>query len=162
MVLKTGPDRPVQPGTGALSGPVLWKNRKFRKIGQKPETGGSIIRTANRISWTGFGPVLPPLPYAACPFYLTPVSLSRWWLTFTLTHASNSHCFPLPTHRSPSWSCSLHLTHCLDLSFSVSVSHSHSHSHSNSNGDSQSHLRRLSLSLSNKASIKAITTIRMK
>jgi hypothetical protein len=23
MVLKTGPDRPVQPGTGALSGPVL-------------------------------------------------------------------------------------------------------------------------------------------
>ena len=37
MVLKTGLDRPVQPGTGTLSGPVLWKNRKFKKISQKPK-----------------------------------------------------------------------------------------------------------------------------
>ena len=55
MVLKTGPDRPVQPWTGIVSGPVLWKNRKFRKIGQKPEIGGSTIIIANRSDWTGFG-----------------------------------------------------------------------------------------------------------
>jgi hypothetical protein len=34
MVLKTRPDRPVQPGTGVQSGLVRWKNRKIRKIGQ--------------------------------------------------------------------------------------------------------------------------------
>jgi hypothetical protein len=51
MVLKTGPDRPVQPvqpGTDVLSGPVLFENRKFRKNAQKPETDGSIGITANR------------------------------------------------------------------------------------------------------------------
>ena len=34
MVLKTGPDRPVQPvqpGTSVSPGPVLFKNQKFRK-----------------------------------------------------------------------------------------------------------------------------------
>jgi hypothetical protein len=51
MVLKTGPDRPVQPvqpRTGAQSGSVLWKNRKLGKNGQKPETGGLTVKTANR------------------------------------------------------------------------------------------------------------------
>jgi hypothetical protein len=60
MVLKTGPDRPVQPvqpQTGAQSGPVLQKNRKNGKIDQKPETAGSTGKTANRSGWTGFGPV---------------------------------------------------------------------------------------------------------
>jgi hypothetical protein len=61
MVLKTGPDRPVQPGTGIQSGPVLLKNRKIKKIGQKPETAGSTIKTANRSGWTGFSPV-PLIP----------------------------------------------------------------------------------------------------
>ena len=61
MVLKTGPDWPVQPRTGVQSGPVLWKNRKIRKISQKPETAGSTINTANRSGWTGFGPV-PLIP----------------------------------------------------------------------------------------------------
>jgi hypothetical protein len=53
MVLKTGPDRPiqpVQPGTGVSPGPVLLKNRKFRKTIQKSETDGSIGITAN---WNG-------------------------------------------------------------------------------------------------------------
>ena len=50
MVLKTRPDRPVQPGTSAQSGSVLWKNRKNGKIGQKPKTTGSTIKIAN---WTG-------------------------------------------------------------------------------------------------------------
>ena len=60
MVLKTGSDRPVQPvqpGTGVQSGPVLLKNRKSEKSNQKPETVGSIVKTANRHGWTGFGPV---------------------------------------------------------------------------------------------------------
>ena len=57
MVLKTGPDRPVQPGTGIQSGPVFWKNRKNEKIVQKPETAGSTVKTANRSGWTSFGPV---------------------------------------------------------------------------------------------------------
>jgi hypothetical protein len=48
MVLKTGPDWPVQPGTGVQLGPVLWKNRKNGKIGQKQETAGSTAKTANR------------------------------------------------------------------------------------------------------------------
>ena len=48
MVLKTGPDWPVQPGTGVQSGPVDWKNWKIRKMGQKPDTAGSTIKTANR------------------------------------------------------------------------------------------------------------------
>ena len=61
MVLKIGPDRPVQPGTGVQSDLVLWKNRKIRKIGQKPETVSSTIKTANQSGWTGFGPV-PLIP----------------------------------------------------------------------------------------------------
>jgi hypothetical protein len=48
MVLKTGPDRPVQLGTGVQSGPVLLKNRKSRKSDQKPETADSTVKTANR------------------------------------------------------------------------------------------------------------------
>jgi class 3 adenylate cyclase len=51
MVLKTGPDRPVQPvqpETGVSSGPVLLKNRKSKKNDQKPETAGSTVKTANR------------------------------------------------------------------------------------------------------------------
>ena len=72
MVLKTGPDRPVQPGTGVQSGPVSWKNRKIRKMGQKPETASSTIKTANRSGWTGFGPV--PLITKLHRFGLTPVT----------------------------------------------------------------------------------------
>jgi hypothetical protein len=48
MVLKTGPDRPVQPRTSVQSGSVLWKNRKLGKNGQKPETDGLTVKTANR------------------------------------------------------------------------------------------------------------------
>uniref|UniRef100_A0A2N9G3T0 Uncharacterized protein n=1 Tax=Fagus sylvatica TaxID=28930 RepID=A0A2N9G3T0_FAGSY len=48
MVLKTGPDRPVQPGTGVQSGPILLKNRKSGKSDQKPKTAGSTMKTANR------------------------------------------------------------------------------------------------------------------
>ena len=58
MVLKTGPDRSVQLGTGVLFGSVLQKNWKFRKSSQKPETDGSTVKTANRHGWTGYGPVL--------------------------------------------------------------------------------------------------------
>ena len=58
MVLKTGPDRPVQLGTGVLFGSVLQKNWKFRKSSQKPETDGWTVKTANRHGWTGYGPVL--------------------------------------------------------------------------------------------------------
>ena len=57
MVLKTGSNRPVQPWTDAVPGPILWKNQKFRKIDQKPKTDDSIIRTVNRSSWTDFGPI---------------------------------------------------------------------------------------------------------
>ena len=46
--VQSGPDRPVQPETGVQSGPVLWKNRKIRKIDQKRKTAGSTIKTANR------------------------------------------------------------------------------------------------------------------
>ena len=72
MVLKTGPDRPVQPRTGVQSSPVRWKNRKIRKMGQKPETAGSTIKTANRSGWTSFGPV--PLITKLHRFGLTPVT----------------------------------------------------------------------------------------
>jgi hypothetical protein len=58
IVLKTGPDRPVQPETGVLSGSVLQKNRKFKKSSQKPEINGSTVKTANRHGWIGYGPVL--------------------------------------------------------------------------------------------------------
>jgi hypothetical protein len=46
MVLKTGPEFNREP----VLYPVRFskKNRKFRKIEQKPETGGSTIRIANR------------------------------------------------------------------------------------------------------------------
>jgi hypothetical protein len=50
MVLKTGPDRLVQLGTGVLSGLVLQKNGKFEKSSQKPKTDGSTGKTANRHS----------------------------------------------------------------------------------------------------------------
>ena len=89
MVLKTGPDRPVQPRTGVQSSPVRWKNRKIRKMGQKPETAGSTIKTANRSGWTGFGPV--PLITKLHRFGLTPVTL--------LPHASDS----LSLVPSPHW-----------------------------------------------------------
>ena len=57
MVLKTGPDRSVQPGTGVQSGPVLLKNQKSGKSDKKPETAGSTVKIVNRHGWTGFGPV---------------------------------------------------------------------------------------------------------
>ena len=40
MVLKIGPNRPVQPGTGAQSGSILLKNRNLRKNEKKPGTAG--------------------------------------------------------------------------------------------------------------------------
>ena len=167
MVLKTGSDRPVQLGIGPLSGSVLWKNRKFRKISQKPKTSGSTIRTANRSGWTGFGPV--PLitklhrfglsffpypnpnlgfsffsfwPYSHVVCHL-PHAACPLWLT-PMTHFHSHSCWWL-TPISPSRSRSVHLTHCLGLSLSLSwwltVSHSHSHSHFHSHyhshGDSQ-------------------------
>ena len=42
IVLKTGPDqpiRPVQPGTGLQSGPVMTKNQKSSNNRRKPKTG---------------------------------------------------------------------------------------------------------------------------
>ena len=53
MVLKTEPNRSVQPRTGVLSSSVLWKNQKLGKNGQKPETEGSIVKIANQTGWTG-------------------------------------------------------------------------------------------------------------
>ena len=150
MVLKTGPDRPVQLEIDALSGQVLWKNRKIRKISQKLETDGSTKKTVNRTGWTGFG--LVPLILKLHRFgHFFPLSLTLAYLSLSLSifffwshesplphaacpllpHAGDSRCFPLPSCRS------LPLGHshfvCLDLSFSVSVSphagffHSHSH-----------------------------------
>ena len=58
MVLKIGPNRPVQPGTGVLSGSILQKNRKLKKNSQKLETNDSTVKTANWHGWTGYGPVL--------------------------------------------------------------------------------------------------------
>ena len=57
MVLKTKSDRPVQLGIGVLSSLILLKNWKFEKSDQKPKTDGSTVKTANRHSWTDFGPV---------------------------------------------------------------------------------------------------------
>ena len=54
MVLKTGPDRPVQPWTSLYPGPVSWKNRKFKKYQKKSVTGGLIGVTGNRPDPTGF------------------------------------------------------------------------------------------------------------
>ena len=57
MVLKTGPDRPVQPvqsWTNLYSGPVSWKRRKFKKYQKKSITGGLIGVTGNRPNPTGF------------------------------------------------------------------------------------------------------------
>ena len=109
MVLKTGSDRPVQPGTGVQSGPVRWKNWKIRKMGQKPETASSTIKTANRSGWTGFVPVplitklhrfgltsVTPLPHAGDSLSLVP---SPHW-----TRAVSS-LVPSPNRnqRSPHW-----------------------------------------------------------
>ena len=53
MVLKTGPDRPVQLWTGLYTGPVMWKIQKFKKKGEKPVTGGLIGITGDRSGQTG-------------------------------------------------------------------------------------------------------------
>ena len=54
MVLKTGPDRPVQPWTGLYTGPVMWKIQKFNKNQEKPVTGGLIGITGDRNDRTGY------------------------------------------------------------------------------------------------------------
>ena len=153
MVLKIGPNRLVQPGTGALSGPILWKNRKFRKIGQKLETGGSTVKTTNRSGWTSFGPVwlISKLRRFGLFFLILNLTFNFIFLWFfphaaspfplILTHANDSlpsrHSFPLDHALSIS-----HSHRSLPLTFTHAVSISHSHSH----GDSRSHLRRLDLS----------------
>ena len=107
MVLKTGSDWPVQPRTSVQFGSVLWKNRKLGKNGQKPETGGLTVKTANRTSWIGFGPV-PVIP-----------KLSRF-CSFFLNLKPIFFIFSLPSSV---------LTPPLPFSLCLSVSHSHSHSH---------------------------------
>ena len=128
MVLKTEPDRLVQPRIGVLSGSVLWKNWRLGKNGQKPETSDSTVKTANRSSWTGFGPV-PFIPKLR-RFYSFFLNLKPTFFIFSL-------------HFSV-------LTPLLPFSLCLSVSHSHSHSHSHvlTSCFSRSHLRHLGLDLS--------------
>ena len=124
MVLKTGLDWPVQPRIGALSGLVLWKNRKLGKSGQKSETVDLTVKTANQSGWTGFGlvPLIPKL-HRFCSFFpnLKPIFS---FLAF-------------PPH-------SLVLTPLLPFSLCLSVSHSYSHVLTS--GFSWSHLQLLTVS----------------
>ena len=125
MVLKMGPDRPVQsvqPRIGALSHSVLWKNWKLGKSDQKPETGGSTVKTANRSGWISFGPI--PLILKLRHFY-----------SFFLHLKSIFFIFSLPFSI---------LTLLLPFSLCLSVSHSHVLTSS----FSRSHLRHLGLDLS--------------
>ena len=122
MVLKTGPDRPVQPGTGTLSGPVLWKNRKFKKNRQKPETGGSTVKTANRSGWTGFGPV-PLIPKLHRFSLLFPDPNPNFSLSFFHLFASRSPLASLSltpvTHAASPFP---HATLSLSITLSPSLS----------------------------------------
>ena len=122
MVLKTGSDRPVQPGTSTLFGPVLQKNQKFRKNRQKPETGGLIVKIANRSGWIDFGPVpLIPKLHRFGLLFLDPNP--NFSLSFFHLFASRSPLASLSlTPLSPSRSRSLHLSFSVSVSISPSMS----------------------------------------
>ena len=129
MVLKTGSDRPVQPGTSTLFGPVLQKNQKFRKNRQKPKTGGLTVKTANRSGWTGFGPIpLIPKLHRFGLLFLDPnlnFSLSFFHLFASRSPLASLSLTPLPpslTPLSPSRSRSLHLSFSVSVSISPSMS----------------------------------------
>lgn len=53
MVVKTGPDQPVQPiepGTGPMSGPTDSQNRWFKEPGQQPEKPVKSRKNRERVS----------------------------------------------------------------------------------------------------------------